>query len=248
MSRKERDSLGEIEVLDNVLYGAFTTRALRNFRISGIKANPDFIKSLAIVKKACAKASIKLDMLNETIGDVIIQAADEIIEGKYRDHFILDVFQAGAGTPFNMNMNEVIANVAILKLGGKVGEYSKVHPNNHVNMAQSSNDVIPTTIRLSVLYSLLPLKRELDEIIEVFHLKAKEYDHVIKVGRTHLEDAVPIRYGQVLNGYAASLEKCLERLETCQKSMLETWNWRHCYRNWYKYSSEFQDQGYFGIK
>ncbi|MDL5502656.1 MAG: lyase family protein, partial [Candidatus Methanoperedens sp.] len=102
--RIEKDSIGEIEVPDNVLYGAFTTRALRNFRISGIKANPDFIKSLAIIKKACAKANIKLDMLNETIGDVIIQSADEIIEGKYRDQFILDVFQAGAGTPFNMNM------------------------------------------------------------------------------------------------------------------------------------------------
>ncbi|MBZ0177266.1 MAG: aspartate ammonia-lyase [Candidatus Methanoperedens sp.] len=221
MSRIEKDSIGEIEVPGNVLYGAFTTRASKNFRISGIKASPDFIKALAIIKKACAKTNIKLDMLNETIGDVIIQAADEIIEGKYRDQFILDVFQAGAGTPFNMNMNEVIANIAILKLGGNPGEYSKVHPNNHVNMAQSSNDVIPTTIRLSVLLSLLPMKRELEELIRIFNLKAKEYDHVIKVGRTHLEDAVPIRYGQVFSGYAASLEKCLERLGTSEKSMLE---------------------------
>jgi aspartate ammonia-lyase len=221
MSRIEKDSLGEIEVPDNVLYGAFTTRASRNFRISGIKANPEFIRSLAIIKKACAKANIKLNMLNETIGDVIIQTCDEIIEGRYQDQFILDVFQAGAGTPFNMNMNEVIANVAILKLGGDPGEYTKVHPNNHVNMAQSSNDVIPTTIRLSVLLSLSPLKKELEELIAAFHLKAREYDHVIKVGRTHLEDAVPIGYGQVFNGYAASLEKSLERLNTSEKSMLE---------------------------
>ena len=127
------------------------------------------------------------------------------------------MFQAGAGTPFNMNMNEVIANVAILKLGGEPGDYTKVHPNNHVNMAQSSNDVIPTTIRLSVLLSLLPLKKELEELIDAFHLKAKEYDHVIKVGRTHLEDAVPIRYGQVFNGYAASLEKSMERLRNFRK-------------------------------
>ena len=221
MSRIEKDSLGDIEVPDNVLYGAFTTRASKNFRISGIKANPEFIRSLAIIKKACAKANIKLNMLNETIGDVIIQAADDIIEGKYRDQFILDVFQAGAGTPFNMNMNEVIANLAIMRLGGNPGDYSRVHPNNHVNMAQSSNDVIPTTIRLSVLLTLLTLKKELEELIAAFHSKAKEFTHVIKVGRTHLEDAVPIRYGQVFNGYAASLEKCLERLKSSEKSMLE---------------------------
>lgn len=221
MSRIEKDSIGDIEVPDNVLYGAFTTRASKNFRISGIKADPEFIRSLAIIKKACAKANIKLDMLNETIGDVIIQSADEIIKGKYRDQFILDVFQAGAGTPFNMNMNEVIANLAIIKLGGNPGEYSLVHPNNHVNMAQSSNDVIPTTIRLSVLCSFLPLEKEIEALIAAFHSKAKEYDHVIKVGRTHLEDAVPIGYGQVFNGYAASLEKCLERLKTSEKSMLE---------------------------
>jgi aspartate ammonia-lyase len=221
MSRIEKDSIGEINVPDNVLYGAFTTRASRNFRISGIKANPEFIRSLAIIKKACAKANIKLNMLNETIGDVIIQAADDIIEGKYHDQFILDVFQAGAGTPFNMNMNEVIANVAIIRLGGDPGDYSRVHPNNHVNMAQSSNDVIPTTIRLSVLLTFLSLKKELEELIAAFHSKAKEFTHVIKVGRTHLEDAVPIRYGQVFNGYAASLEKCLERLKISEKSMLE---------------------------
>ena len=221
MSRIEKDSLGEIQVPDNVLYGAFTTRASKNFRISGIKANPEFIRSLAIIKKACAKANIKLNMLNETIGDVMIQAADDIIEGKYHDQFILDVFQAGAGTPFNMNMNEVIANLAIMRLGGNPGDYSKVHPNNHVNMAQSSNDVIPTTIRLSVLLTLLPLKKELEKLIAEFHSKAKEFIHVIKVGRTHLEDAVPIRYDQVFNGYAASLEKCLDRLKISEKRMLE---------------------------
>jgi aspartate ammonia-lyase len=221
MSRIETDSLGDIEVQDNVLYGAFTTRASKNFRISGIKANPEFIRSLAIIKKACAKANIKLNVLNETIGDVIIQAADDIIEGKYHDQFILDVFQAGAGTPFNMNMNEVIANLAIMRLGGNPGDYSKVHPNNHVNMAQSSNDVIPTTIRLSVLLTLVPLKKELEELIAAFLSKAKEFTHVIKVGRTHLEDAVPIRFGQVFNGYADSLEKCLKRLKISEKSMLE---------------------------
>ncbi len=221
MTRIEKDSLGEIEVPDNVLYGAFTTRASKNFRISGLRAKPEFIKSIAIIKKAAALANMKLGMLDKKIGDAIVKAADEVIEGKYSEQFILDVFQAGAGTPFNMNTNEVIANVAIKKLGGKPGDYRLVHPNNHVNMAQSSNDVIPTAIRLSVLLTLQPLIMELEKIIAAFRAKAKEYDHVIKVGRTHLEDAVPIRYGQVFGGYALSLEKCIVRLSAAENSMLE---------------------------
>jgi aspartate ammonia-lyase len=221
MSRIEKDSLGEIEVPENVLYGAFTTRASKNFRLSGLRAKPDFIKSLAIIKKAAALANMKLGMLDEKTGSAVVKAAGEVIEGKYRDQFILDVFQAGAGTPFNMNMNEVIANAAIKKLGGKPGDYHLVHPNNHVNMAQSSNDVIPTTVRLSVLFALSPLIGELEKIFAEFLAKAKEYDHVIKVGRTHLEDAVPIRYGQVFGGYGASLGKCIVRIAAAENSMLE---------------------------
>ncbi|MDO9097962.1 MAG: aspartate ammonia-lyase [Candidatus Methanoperedens sp.] len=221
MTRIEKDSLGEIEVPDNVLYGAFTTRASKNFKISGLRAKPEFIKSIAIIKKAAALANMKLGMLDKKIGKAIVEAADDVIEGKYIDQFILDVFQAGAGTPFNMNTNEVIANVALKKLGGKPGDYHLVHPNNHVNMAQSSNDVIPTAIRLSVLLTMQPLIRELEEIISAFHGKAREYDPVIKVGRTHLEDAVPIRYGQVFGGYAASLGKCIVRLGASENSMLE---------------------------
>ncbi len=221
MSRIEKDSLGEIEVPDNVLYGAFTTRASKNFRISGLRAKHEFIKSLAIIKKAAALANMKLGMLDEKTGKAIVKAADEVIEGKYSDQFILDVFQAGAGTPFNMNANEVIANAAIKKLGGKPGDYHMVHPNNHVNMAQSSNDVIPTTIRLSVLLTMQPLIVELEKLFSEFNTKAKEYDHIIKVGRTHLEDAVPIRYGQVFGGYAASLGKCIVRLAASENGMLE---------------------------
>jgi len=221
MTRLEKDSLGEIEVPDNVLYGAFTTRASRNFRISGIRAKHEFIRSIALIKKAAALANMKLGVLDKKIGEAIVKAADEVVDGKYSDQFILDVFQAGAGTPFNMNTNEVIANVAIKKLGGKPGDYHIVHPNNHVNMAQSSNDVIPTTIRLSVLFTISPLIEELEKISVQFHAKAKEYDHVIKVGRTHLEDAVPIRYGQVFGGYAASLGKCIVRLAASENSMLE---------------------------
>ncbi len=221
MSRIEKDSLGEIEVPENVLYGAFTTRAAKNFRLSGLAAKPNFIKSLAIIKKAAAISNMKLGMLDEKTGSAIVKAADEVIEGKHREQFVLDVFQAGAGTPFNMNMNEVIANMAIKKLGGKPGDYHIVHPNNHVNMAQSSNDVIPTTIRLSVLIAMEHLIGELEQIIPALRSKAKEYDHVVKVGRTHLEDAVPIRYGQVFGGYAASLDKCIVRLASSENTMME---------------------------
>ncbi len=221
MTRLEKDSIGEIEVPDDALYGAFTTRAARNFRISGIRAKHEFIKSIALIKKAAALANVKLGVLDKKIGEAIVKAADEVIDGKHSDQFILDVFQAGAGTPFNMNTNEVIANLAIKKFGGKPGDYHLVHPNNHVNMAQSSNDVIPTSIRLSVLLTLPGLIKELDEIAIAFHEKAMDYDGVIKVGRTHLEDAVPVRYGQVFEGYGASLSKCIERIRNAEKSILE---------------------------
>ena len=221
MTRLEKDSLGEIEVPDNVLYGAFTTRAARNFQISGIRAKPEFIKSIALIKKAAALANMKLGVLDRKTGEAIVEAADEVIDGKHGDQFILDVFQAGAGTPFNMNINEVIANVAIGKLGGKPGDYQLVHPNNHVNMAQSSNDVIPASIRLSVLLTLPRLIRELEEISLAFHEKARKYDGVIKVGRTHLEDAVPVRYGQVFDGYGAAVSKCTGRITDAKNSMLE---------------------------
>ncbi|HEY9204814.1 MAG TPA: aspartate ammonia-lyase [Candidatus Methanoperedens sp.] len=221
MNRTEKDSLGEIKVPEGALYGAFTTRAYDNFQISGIRAKPEFIRSIAILKKAAALANIELGILDKRIGNAIVEAADEVMEGKYSDQFILDVFQAGAGTPFNMNTNEVIANVAIKKLGGKPGDYRIVHPNNHVNMAQSSNDVIPTSIRISVLLTLPGLTKELDEIITAFHGKAGEYGETIKVGRTHLEDAVPILYGQVFDGYGDALERCRERIGNAEKSMLE---------------------------
>ncbi len=221
MNRTEKDSLGEIKVPERALYGAFTTRAYDNFKISGIRAKPEFIRSIAIIKKAAALANIKLGMLDKRIGNAIVEAADEVMEGEYSDQFILDVFQAGAGTPFNMNTNEVIANVAIKKLGGKPGDYSIVHPNNHVNMAQSSNDVIPTSIRIGVLLILPGLIKELDETIAAFYGKAEEYGIIIKVGRTHLEDAVPIRYGQVFDGYGDALKRCRERINNAEKSMLE---------------------------
>jgi aspartate ammonia-lyase len=221
MGRIEKDSLGDVEVPDDALYGAFTTRAFNNFRISGIKANPDLISSYAIIKKAAALANMQLDMLDKEIGKAIVLAADEVIEGKHEIEFIIDAFQAGAGTSSHMNTNEVIANIANIKLGGKAGKYDRVHPNNHVNMAQSSNDVTPTAARLSVLLTLPALVTELEGLSAGFRSKAIEYDDVIKVGRTHLEDAVPIRFGQVFEGYAASIEKCVDNLKNAGNGMLE---------------------------
>ena len=221
MGRIEKDSLGKVEVPDDALYGAFTTRAFNNFRISGITANPGFIKSYAIIKKAAAFTNMELDMLDGKVGNAIVRAADEVIEGKHESEFIIDAFQAGAGTSSHMNTNEVIANIANIKLGGKAGEYDRVHPNNHVNMAQSSNDVTPTAVRLSVLLTLPALIRELEGLSSEFHSKSEEYNDVIKVGRTHLEDAVPIRYGQVFEGYSASMEKCVDNIKNAENSMLE---------------------------
>ncbi|MBI2136714.1 aspartate ammonia-lyase [Candidatus Woesearchaeota archaeon] len=226
-TRTEKDSLGKIEVPLEAYYGSFTVRAMQNFQISGIKAHKQYIKSLAILKKSCAAANLKLGLLDAAIGKAIIEAANLIISdnfaqyGKSKELFPLDIFQAGAGTPFNMNMNEVIANIAIIKLGGKQGDYSIVHPNNHVNMSQSSNDVTPTTIRLATLALLDNLEYEVKALSHSFTRKAREYKDVVKVGMTHLEDAVPITFGQVFYSYAHSLDDASRRISAAKESLLE---------------------------
>ncbi|MEK6853991.1 MAG: lyase family protein, partial [Nanoarchaeota archaeon] len=221
MGRVERDSLGTLEVPAEAYYGIFTERAKKNFRISGIKSERNFIKALALIKKAAAAANVDIGILDKKIGEAIVAAASEVADGKWDSQFPLDVFQAGAGTPFNMNCNEVIANVATEKLGGKKGDYSVVHPNNHVNMAQSSNDVIPTAIRISTLFSLQPLMIALGKLAAEFREKAEQYKDVVKTGRTHLEDAVPIRFDQVFNSYAKALDYCARRIKTAEDSLLQ---------------------------
>ncbi|MBI2581399.1 aspartate ammonia-lyase [Candidatus Woesearchaeota archaeon] len=220
-TRSERDSLGSMGVPAEAYYGIFTERAKRNFRISGIKAEREFIRALALIKKAAAAANTGLGLLDKRMGEAIIAASGEVAGGKWDGQFPLDVFQAGAGTPFNMNCNEVIANLAIEKLGGRKGDYSVVHPNNHVNMAQSSNDVIPTAIRISTLFSLQPLLSEIGKLAGRFRKKAEEYKDVVKTGRTHLEDAVPIRFGQVFNSYAKALDDCARRIKAAEDSLLQ---------------------------
>ncbi len=211
VDRIEKDVMGEIPVPIDSYYGAFTQRAKINFQISGIKAHKEFLAALAAIKKAAALSNIELKQLDEKIGDAIIKASDEVIEGKFDSYFVLDVYQAGAGTPFNMNCNEIIANRATELLGGKLGQYI-VNPNNHVNMAQSTNDVIPTTTRIAILSLLKELVAEARKFEWSLRKKAEEFNFILKVGRTHWEDAVPITLGQEFESYAVSIAKDIDRM------------------------------------
>ncbi len=218
--RVERDSLGKVKV-PNRLYGSFTQRSSENFQISGLMLERDYIKALGLIKKCSAIANSKFGLLDKKKAKAIIKASSEVVDGKHDSEFVVDSFQAGGGTPSNMNANEVIANLAIKFLRGKVGDYSVIHPNNDVNMAQSSNDVIPTAIRMAVLFSLVDFKKSLKVLINSFSSKSKKYSNVISVGRTHLEDAVPVSYGQVFESYKVSLEKCLVNIEQAEDHLLE---------------------------
>ncbi len=221
-ARVERDSLGEVTVPADALYGAHTQRAVENFPISGIRFPRPFIRALGLIKAAAAKVNRDLGLLDETLAEAIIQAAQEVAEGRWDDQFPVDVFQTGSGTSTNMNANEVIANRAIQLLGGQIGSRDPVHPNDHVNMGQSSNDVIPTAIHvaacLEVQESLLPALRHLHAALEE---KAMELDDVVKTGRTHLMDAMPIRMGQEFSGYAAQIAGGIRRVEAVLPRLAE---------------------------
>src|SRR5512136_1059301 len=212
-TRIERDSLGEIRVPADALYGAQTQRAVENFPISGLKPWPAFIWSMATIKRAAAEVNRDLGLLDAERANAIVQAAQEVIDGKWDDQFRVDPFQAGAGTSHNMNANEVIANRAIELLGGKRGEYKRVSPNDHVNMAQSTNDTIPTAIRLGVLWRLDELLGVIDKLAEALENKAQEFDPIVKSGRTHLQDAVPVRLGQEFGAYAKAVRRDRDKIE-----------------------------------
>jgi fumarate hydratase, class II len=216
--RTERDSLGEMRVPADALYGPQTQRAVENFPISDLRFPRHFIAALGIIKKACAQASMELDQLEERIGNAIVAAADEVIEGRLDDQFVLDIFQTGSGTSTNMNANEVIAARARQILG----EGGQVHPNDHVNMGQSSNDVIPTAMhvaaRVALHQDLLPALERLQEALED---RAVEFDDVIKSGRTHLMDATPVRLGQEFGGYASQIEHAYVRIGDASEDMAE---------------------------
>ncbi len=209
--RVERDLLGELKVPENALYGVQTQRAIENFPVSGLRPWRAFIWSMATIKRAAAEVNHDLGLLDAERANAITQAAQEVIEGRWDDQFLVDPFQAGAGTSHNMNINEVIANRATQILGGEPGEY-KVNPNDHVNMAQSTNDTIPTAIRLGVLWRLDELLSVSETLASALRQKSVEFDEIVKSGRTHLQDAVPVRLGQEFGAYARAVERDSERL------------------------------------
>jgi aspartate ammonia-lyase len=217
-TRIERDSLGDVHVPADALYGAQTQRATQNFQISGLKPRQAFIWSMATIKRAAAEVNSDLGLLDHERAEAIVQAAQEVIDGKWNDQFVVDPIQAGAGTSHNMNTNEVIANRATQIMGGALGEY-RVHPNDHVNMAQSTNDTIPTAIRLGALWRLGELLDTLKTLVEELNAKATEFDSIVKSGRTHLQDAVPVRLGQEFGAYAKAVERDTERIRAAAEGL-----------------------------
>ena len=220
-NRIEKDSLGERQIPADAYYGAQTHRALENFPISGLKPKPSYVDATVHIKKAAAKVNKTLGLLDAKKADAIVQAADEILSGKLREWFVVDVYQAGAGTSHNMNTNEVIANRAIEILGGKKGEYSMISPNDDVNMAQSTNDVCPTAIRIGAVMEIRKLLPTLEELEKAFLEKGKEFDPIVKSGRTHLMDAVPVRLGQEFTAYGVNVRKHRDAISRAAESCNE---------------------------
>ncbi len=211
-TRIEKDPLGERPVPADALYGIQTQRAVENFPISGLRPLPMFVDAVVWIKRSAALVHRRTGRLDPALADAIVQAADEVLAGRHRDQFVVDVYQAGAGTSHNMNCNEVLANRANEILGHRRGTYSPVHPNDHVNMAQSTNDVIPTATRLATLGVLPGLLHAMDELGTALEAKGRDFDHIIKSGRTHLQDATPIRLGQEFTAYAGIVRRHREKL------------------------------------
>src|SRR2546425_8678347 len=219
--RIEKDFMGEVRVPESAYYGAQTQRAVENFPISGITFPPKFVRALAIIKHAAASVNHELGLLDARTADVIRKAANEVMEGKLDKEFVVDIFQTGSGTSTNMNVNEAIANRALEFLAKQRGS-KEVHPNDHVNMSQSSNDVIPTAIHISALEAIQKeLLPALEKLRHALKDKAREFDRIVKIGRTHLADATPIRLGQEFGGYARQIELSIERIKTACSGLEE---------------------------
>src|SRR5579883_1352226 len=221
-TRIEKDSMGEFRVPAEAYYGAQTARAVDNFPVSGIRFSRPFIAALGAVKYAASEVNEARGLLDHDRAEAIRKAAQEVIDGKLDDHFAVDIFQTGSGTSTNMNTNEVISNRAIEIVGGKIGSKDPIHPNDHVNKSQSSNDVIPTAIHVSAAVvlekDLLPALRNLQSALAE---KAREWDDIVKIGRTHLMDATPVRLGQEASGWARQVELAIARLESVEPRLLE---------------------------
>lgn len=220
--REEKDTMGTVRVPEDAYYGAQTQRAADNFPISGILLPTEFIRSLAMIKKFAAQVNFELELLEKSMSEAIAQAAAEVIAGKIDDQFVVDVFQTGSGTSTNMNMNEVLATRGNEILTGQKAMKVPIHPNDHVNKGQSSNDVIPTTLHLAALTSIKDrLLPALDILHDALSQKASEFEKVIKIGRTHLQDAVPLTLGQEFSGYARQVELGIQRLQGIEKRLAE---------------------------
>ncbi|MES1227681.1 MAG: lyase family protein, partial [Armatimonadota bacterium] len=220
-TRVEKDSLGVVEVPSEAYWGSQAERSRNLFQISGLTEDPAMIDAYVHLKRACTLANTELGLLDKKLGDAIVQAADEILGGKLRDQFPVDVFHMGAGTSFNMNTNEVLANRAEEIMGGNKGEYKLVNPNDHPNYGQSTNDTFPSAMRIMSVLMLQPFKTELGHLTAAFAAKGREFDHVLKSARTHLQDAVPIRLGQEFAAYAASLARCEKWIASAEHELLE---------------------------
>ncbi len=220
-TRTEKDSLGTKQIPANVYYGIQTARAVENYPISGMRAHPTLIRAFGMVKKAAAEANRELGLVDEKIANAIIQAAEEVQQGNWNSEFVVDVFQAGAGVSFHMNTNEVIANRAIEILGGELGNYSMVHPNDHVNYGQSTNDVFPAGMRLAALLELENLYPILDSLITALKKKGKEFHDILKSGRTHMQDAVPMRLGQEFAAYAGAIRRAKDSIHSSAELLRE---------------------------
>jgi len=219
--RTERDPLGELNVPSEAYYGVQTARAVENFPISGLRAHPDLIAATILVKRAAAEANAALGRLDGAVARAIVSAADEILAGKLRDEFVVDVYQAGAGTSHNMNANEVLANRAAEILGEPRGVYTRVHPNDHVNMGQSTNDVFPTATRLALLLGAGPLVAAAQALVDSLASKADAFADILKTGRTHLQDAVPITLGQEFSGYAECVRRGADDVADASEQLQE---------------------------
>ncbi len=221
MTRKEHDSLGEMELPEEAYYGIQTLRAVNNFPVSGIMEKPSFIRAYVMVKKAAALSNIELGQLDKLRGNAIIEAAEEVLEGYFMDQFRVDVFQAGAGTSFNMNVNEVLANRALEILGRSKGEYNFLSPNNHVNMAQSTNDTFPTASHLAIIHDADHLIVILQNLASAFNQKGNRFSSLSKSGRTHLMDALPLTLGDEFSAYGSAISRAVERIQQRRNDLLE---------------------------
>jgi aspartate ammonia-lyase len=221
MFRIERDPLGEKPVPQDAYYGVQTARALENFPISGLRAHPELVRATVLVKRAAALANAELGRLDAEVATAIVAAADEVLSGRHLDQFVVDVYQAGAGTSHNMNTNEVLANLAGERLGDARGSYARVHPNDHVNMGQSTNDVFPTATRLALLQTAQGLLESAGDLAAALDEKSRTFAPILKTGRTHLQDAVPMTVGQTFEGYAACVRRAASEVERACEALCE---------------------------